>query len=508
MTDTFATDRFTATKGNGVTTMIDDDQTPRPPPVNYEAEQALLGAILDDNYAYDAVVDFLSPTHFADAVHGRIFAAIGKLIERGEAASVITLKTLFDQDEALAEVGGAKYLVQLQQNTITIVNAEHYGRTIIDLFRRRESIATYADTIDEMYECDLDRPAESIIEANQGSLDAMLGTGERGGLELLGRRFEGALEQIEEAYKAQATGASGLSTGLSRLDRKIGGLKKAKVYVLAGRTSMGKTSLAENIAFTAARAGKRVAFFSLEMTTEDVIQREISRITGIASDKINNGWVSETEMDRVIDTRAGLQDLPLLVDDSSDVSVSAIRARARRMKRAGGLDLVIIDYLQLMSGDRMGGRVQRYEEIGQITRAVKTGIAKDLKVPVLLLSQLSRQVENRDDKRPHLPDLRESGSIEQDADVVLFLYREEYYLRQESPMRKQGETVETFEKRERNHAERSVLARGKAEIIVAKQRSGPTGTVHVQFDAPRMRFHEGEDGPAEVEPVSQEEIVF
>ncbi|MCH8830420.1 MAG: hypothetical protein IID45_12665, partial [Planctomycetes bacterium] len=168
--------------------------------------------------------------------------------------SVITLKTLFDQDEALTEVGGAKYLVQLQQNTITIVNAEHYGRTIIDLFRRRESIATYADTIDEMYECDLDRPAESIIEANQGSLDAMLGTGERGGLELLGRRFEGALEQIEEAYKAQATGASGLSTGLSRLDRKIGGLKKAKVYVVAGRTSMGKTSLAENIAYGSLKA--------------------------------------------------------------------------------------------------------------------------------------------------------------------------------------------------------------------------------------------------------------
>ncbi len=474
-------------------------------PMNYEAEQALLGAILDDNSAYDAVAGVLKPEHFADAAHGRIFAAAAKLIERGETASVITLKSMFDRDEALAEVGGAKYLVRLQASTVTLVNAGEYGRTILDLFHRREAILSLHDTIEDLHEFDLDRPAETIIEETQGTLDALLGSGDSGGLEPLGDRVEGALEQIQEAYQAQGTGAAaGLSTGLKRLDRMIGGLKPGKMYVLAGSTSMGKTSCAEGIAYAAARAGKRVAFFSLEMTTEDIIQREISRITGIDSSKVNNGWLSDPEMDQVVQTRGELVALPLYIDDSSTISVSSIRARSRRLKRAGGLDLVVIDYLQLMGSDLRARGVQRYEEVGQMTRGIKTSIAKDLRVPVILISQLSRQVENRDDKHPHLSDLRESGSIEQDADVVMFLYRAIYYLKQETPQRRVGEQTDKFEAREHHHQVLVSRAIGKADIIVAKQRNGPTGNAQVEFDGPRMRFHDGDETASE----NQEEIPF
>ena len=480
------------------------DTTPRALPANNELEQALLATILYDNAAYDAVADFLKPEHFADVLHGRIYEAAGKVIERGERASVLSLRALFEDEEPLPGMTGPQYLVEITNAAGYPREAGNYGRDIRDLYRRREAILGFQDTIDDLHEFDLDRPAETIIEETQGALDEILSAGDRGGLALLETRVEGALAQIEEAYKAQGTGAAGLTTGLARLDRKIGGLKPGKVYVLAGRTAMGKTACAEGISMAAARAGKRVAFFSLEMTAEDLIQREISRLTGIDSSKVNNGWLTESEMDQVIATRAALADLPIHIDDSTGVSVAGIRARARRMQRAGGLDLVVIDYLQLMGDENLGRGVQRHEVIGAITRGIKTGIAKDLGVPVILLSQLNRQVESRDDKRPHLGDLRESGSIEQDADVVLFLYRHIYYLRQETPQRRQGETSEKFEARERHHQEQVSRAIGKAEIIVAKQRNGPTGSVHVEFDGPRMRFHEDEAAGPEMEP----EIAF
>ncbi len=481
-----------------------DDPVPRPLPAASEIEQALLAAILYDNGAYDAVADILKPEHFSVEFLGRIYEAAAKLIERGERASVLSLRATFEHDEPLLGVSGPQYMAALYEDGDWRVNqAGSYGRTILDRFRRREAILGFRDTIKDLHECDLDRSAETIIEETQGALDALLSAGETGGLELLETRVEGALEQIQEAYKAQGTGAAGLSTGLTRLDRLIGGLKAGKVYVLAGATAMGKTSCAEGIAYTAARAGKRVAFFSLEMTTEDIIQREISHITGIDSTKINNGWLSEAEMDQAIGTRAEIAALPFRIDDNSTISVAGIRTRARRMMRAGGLDLVVIDYLQLMGSDQRARGMQRYEEIGQMTRGIKTGIAKDLRVPVILLSQLSRQVDSRDDHRPHLSDLRESGSIEQDADVVIFLYRAIYYLKQETPQRRVGETTEKFDAREHHHQELVSRAIGKAEIIVGKQRNGPTGSVQVEFDGPRMRFHE--DEPV---AVNQEEIEF
>ena len=474
---------------------------PRELPTNFEIEQALLGILLVDNGAYDQVADVLKPEHFADELHGRIFEVCAKVIERGETASVLSLRAAFEADRPMEGMTGPQYLVEITVNAGGARQASQYAATLVDLYRRREAILGFQDTIKDLHDIDLDRPAETIIEEAQGGLDEILGSGDRGGLELLEQRVEGALEQIQEAYKAQGTGAAGLSTGLSRLDRLIGGLKPGKVYVLAGRPSMGKTALAEGVSYGAARAGLKPAFFSLEMTAEDVIQREIARLTGIDSSKINNGWLDEAEMDQVIGTREALKALPLQIDDTSNVPVEGMRARARRMQRAGGLDLVVIDYLQLMGAEYFGGGPKRHEVIGHITRSIKAGIAKDLGVPVLLLSQLSREVERRDDKHPHLPDLRESGDIEQDADVVMFLYREEYYLRNDKPQRRAGETDEKLEARERIWYERIERMRGKAEVIVAKQRNGPTGSVTVEFDGPRMRFHEGE---AE----SQEEIPF
>ncbi len=460
----------------------------RPLPLNYEAEQGLLAALLEDNMAYDRVAAFLRPKHFADAAHGRIFEAIGKLIERSQQANAVTLKAQFDQDEALADVGGAGYLAKLQASVITVVNTADYGRTIYDLYLRRELIDTAKDALSNAYDHDLDRGAETIIEEAQAGLDTLLGAGDRGGLALLETRIEGALEQIEAAYKGQ--GIAGVSTGLSTLDSKIGGLKPGKVYILAGRPSMGKTALAENIAMHAARAGKQVAFFSLEMSTEDLIQREISRITKIDSDKINNGRLNEQEMEQVIGAREVLASLPLHVDDASGISVAGMRARARRMKRRGGLDLVVIDYLQLMSDETLWRGANRNDEVSAITRGVKTSIAKDLDVPVLLLSQINRQVEGRDDKRPHLADLRDSGSIEQDGDVVMFLFREIYYLSQNEPRRKPNESSENFAGRCFLYEKQLIDMAGNAEVIIAKQRSGPTGSVTVQFDGPMMLFYD------------------
>ena len=477
------------------------EDAPRELPVNDEMEQALLGILLCDNRAYDAVADILRAEHFADEFHGRVFEALAKLIERGQTASVLSLRAAFESDQPQEGMSGSQYLVKLTLATLGTSQAGQYAADLVDLYRRREAILGFQDAIGELYDVDLDRPAEKIIEQTQADLDTVLGAGDSGGLEILANRVEGALEQVQDAYKAQGTGAAGLSTGLTRLDRLIGGLKPGKVYVLAGATSMGKTSAAEGFAFAAARAGSRPAFFSLEMTVEDVIQREIARLTGIDSTKINNGWLSEAEMDRVIACREALNALPLHIDDTSTLSVASIRARARRMQRASGLDLVVIDYLQLMGDGNRPRGMQRHEEIGQMTRQIKTGIAKDLRVPVVLLSQLNRQVDTREDHRPHMPDLRESGSIEQDADVIMFLYREEYYLKNDKPQRRANETDEKLADRERHWYDRMNRMGGKAEIIVAKQRNGPTGSVTVEFDGPRMRFHEGEAD-------SQEEIAF
>jgi replicative DNA helicase len=471
----------------------------RAPPVNYEAEQALLGAILENNYAFERVADFLRPEHFADAAHGRIFEAIGKLIERGQQANAITLKSLFDQDEALAEAGGANYLAKLQSSTITIVNAGDYGRTIYDLYLRRELIALGEDVVNDAFAQDLD--ATDQIETAEQKLYGLAEAGQpERGLTTFKSAVIDAVNMAEAALKRDSH-VAGVSTGFKDLDRLLGGLHYSDLIVLAARPAMGKTALAANIAVSAAMARRKetgpdgtevetpevVAFFSLEMSAEQLATRIIAEGAEVRSDAIRRGEIRNDQFDKIFETSRALYTLPLFIDDTPALTIGALRTRARRLKRQQGLSLIVVDYLQLMQGPAGLRSENRVQEVSEITRGLKA-VAKELKVPVLALSQLSRQPEQRDDKRPQLADLRESGSIEQDADVVMFIYREEYYLARERPTQKANELKEKFNERQADYDLRMDEARNKAEIIIAKQRHGPTGTVEMLFRGEFTRF--------------------
>jgi replicative DNA helicase len=478
-----------------------DDGDFRAPPVNYEAEQALLGAILENNYAFERVADYLRPEHFADAVHGRIFEACGKLIERGQQANAITLKALFDRDEDLADAGGAQYLSKLQSSTITIINAGDYGRTIYDLFLRRELIGLGEDVVNEAFEQDIDISATDQIEAAEQKLYNLAEVGQvEGGLTPFKSAVIEAVNMAEAALKRDSH-VAGVSTGFRDLDKLLGGLHDSDLVILAGRPSMGKTALATNIAASAAIARRKrkgpdgtdietpetVAFFSLEMSTEQLATRILSEASEVRSDAMRRGEISDTQFSAVFDASRALYTLPLFIDDTPALTISALRTRARRLKRQQGLNLIVIDYLQLMQGPAGMRNENRVQEVSEITRGLKA-IAKELNVPVLALSQLSRQTEQRDDKRPQLSDLRESGSIEQDADVVMFLYREEYYLMREKPSQRANEKDDDFIRREARYAERQEETRNKAEVIIAKQRHGPIGTVELAFRGEFTRF--------------------
>ena len=478
-----------------------EDSTYRPPPVNYEAEQALLGAILENNHAFERVADFLRPEHFADAAHGRIFEAIGKLIERGQQANAITLKSLFDQDEALAEAGGADYLAKLQSSTITIVNAGDYGRTIYDLYLRRELIALGEDVVNDAFAQDLEITATDQIETAEQKL---YGLAEAGQTERGLTTFKSAVIEavnMAEAARNRDSHVAGVATGFKDLDRLLGGLHYSDLIILAGRPSMGKTALATNIAVSAAMARNKkkgpdgteivvpevVAFFSLEMSTEQLATRILAEASEVRSDAMRRGEINENDFGKIFDASRALYTLPLFIDDTPALTIGALRTRARRLKRQQGLSLIIVDYLQLMQGPAGLRSENRVQEVSEITRGLKA-VAKELNVPVLALAQLSRQTEQRDDKRPQLSDLRESGSIEQDADVVMFIYREEYYLAREKPSQGAREKDDDFTRRRAKYEERKDEARNKAEVIVAKQRHGPIGTIDLQFRGEFTRF--------------------
>jgi replicative DNA helicase len=478
-----------------------EDSTYRPPPVNYEAEQALLGAILENNHAFERVADFLRPEHFADAAHGRIFEAIGKLIERGQQANAITLKSLFDQDEALAEAGGANYLAKLQSSTITIVNAGDYGRTIYDLYLRRELIALGEDVVNDAFAQDLEVTATDQIEVAEQKLYGLAEAGQtERGLTTFKSAVIEAVNMAEAAFKRDSH-VAGVSTGFKDLDKWLGGLHHSDLVILAGRPAMGKTSLATNIACSAATARQKdtgpdgtvvetpqvVAFFSLEMSAEQLATRIIAEGAEVRSDVIRRGEIRQSQFDQIFETSRALYTLPLFIDDTPALTIGALRTRARRLKRQQGLSLIVVDYLQLMQGPAGLRSENRVQEVSEITRGLKA-VAKELNVPVLALSQLSRQPEQRDDKRPQLADLRESGSIEQDADVVMFIYREDYYLARERPTQKANESKEKFNERQADYDLRMDEARNKAEIIIAKQRHGPTGTVEMLFRGEFTRF--------------------
>ncbi len=462
-------------------------------PHNIEAEQALLGALLIDNEIYFRAADYLKADHFYDPVHGQIFDAIAKTIGKGLLADAISLKTTLEHHEGLAQIGGIEYLARLLSEAASTANAPEYARLVYDLSLRRDLMRIGDSILKEAVDPVEPKSGPELIEDAEQLLFSLA---ETGGISRGFRPFNEALSESMEmaaaAHKREG-GLSGVATGLTDLDHKLGGLHRSDLIIIAGRPSMGKTALATNIAFHVAKNykyevkdgvrhttdGGVVAFFSLEMSSEQLATRLIAEHTGISSSTIRRGELEESDFDKLLDGAAALNAIPLHIDDTGGLPVGALAARARRLKRTSkGLDLIVVDYLQLVTAEsrRSDGRVQ---EVSEITQRLKS-LAKELDVPVIALSQLSRQVEQREDKKPQLSDLRESGSIEQDADVVMFVYREAYYL---------GRTQPPFNTPE--HAEWQVRMneiRQRAEIIIGKQRHGPIGNVDLSFIEELTKF--------------------
>jgi replicative DNA helicase len=463
-------------------------------PHNLDAEQALLGAILFDNETYNRITPKLQARHFYDPAHGRIFDACAAKIATGSLADGVTLREQFARDGALAEIGGASYLLTLLENAARLtVHAQEYAELIYDLALRRELIRVGGEISELAENPPDDADATDIIEEAERTLFSLAETGSSSnGLSPFSRALATSIEAAAAAYENKAD-VSGLATGFIDLDQKLGGLHKSDLLILAARPSMGKSSLAVNIAYNVAHARLRaqregleqarnkggvVAFFALEMSADQLAMRLLSDYTSIESDRIRRGKIEKHEYEKLAEASVELQALPLHIDDQGGISISALQARCRRMQRTLGLDLVVVDYLQLVTSAsrKNDGRVQ---EVSEITMGLKT-LAKDLRVPVLALAQLSRAVEQRDDKRPQLSDLRESGSIEQDADVVMFIYREDYYLERQEP-REGSEDHFDWQRR-------MDQARNRADVIIGKQRHGPIGTVQLHFDSRYTRF--------------------
>jgi len=491
-----------------------DDPRLREPPHNFEAEQALLGAILINNAAYQRVAEFLKSEHFADPLHGKIFDALTRLIERGQVVSALTLKTYVEQDEAMKAVGGAAYLARLAAASVHVIDAQAFGRTVHDLFLRRQLIDIGETVVNGAFTPDVEETALDQIEVAEKKLYDLASSGQtEGGFRPFRTALTEATTAAEAAYRREGK-LTGVASGLFQLDQLLGGLHRSDLLILAGRPAMGKTALATNIAFHAAKSyreehdesGKPVAadgavvgFFSLEMSAEQLATRIVSEQSAISSEKIRKGELLSTDFDKVLSISRDLEHLNLFIDDTPALTIAALRTRARRLKRTHGLGMIVVDYLQLLQPSGKSRQDNRVQEVSEITRGLKT-LAKELDVPVLALSQLSRAVEQREDKRPQLADLRESGSIEQDADVVMFVYREEYYLTRAEPTRRADESDQRFNERHDGWRQRCEQTYGKAEVIVAKQRHGPTGIVRLSFEGALTKFDnlpaDGESAPA------------
>ncbi len=467
----------------------------RQAPHNIEAEQALLGAILINNDAFDRVSAFLEPHHFFDPLHARIYETATKLIQSGKQATPITLKTYFENEEAIGAVTVPQYLGRLAAHATSVINAADYAQTVYDLSVRRDLIIIGEDMVNVAYDSPVDCAPDKQIEEAESRLYSLAEKGKYGsGFLTFATALTDALDMASKAYERDG-GLSGLSTGMRELDKQLGGLQNSDLIILAGRPSMGKTALATNLAFNIARAyrtqmgvggveevadGAVIGFFSLEMSAEQLATRIISEQAQISSEKIRRGLITEEEFHRLVHATQELQSLPLYIDHTGGISIAQLAARARKLKRQRGLGMLIVDYLQLLSGSGKRSSDGRVQEVSEITTGLKA-LAKELNVPILALSQLSRQVENRDDKRPQLSDLRESGSIEQDADVVMFVFREEYYVQRREP------STAKVEDHQKWQDEMDQVA-GVAEVIIGKQRHGPTGTVKLQFTGEFTRF--------------------
>tara|TARA_Y100001958_G_scaffold155751_1_gene146994 strand:+ start:1240 stop:2664 length:1425 start_codon:yes stop_codon:yes gene_type:complete len=453
-------------------------------PKNIEAEQTILGSILANNEIFDEITDQLNENYFFDPIHQKIYKIISNLISKGLLANPVTIKNFFNSKEELVEIGGVDYLIKLTKVSTTKNQIKYYSQLLSDLYIRRQLINISEETLEESKNKDLDISGTNILENTERKLFEIA---ERGEFQRSFVTFKDALQETIDmataAYKNDQ-GIVGVPSGLTDLDDRLGGLHKQDLIIIAGRPSMGKTALATNIAFNASLNIKKndlktaVAFFSLEMSSEQLSTRILAEQSRIKSNDIRRGKINQDDFERFIEASKNLEMLPLHIDDTPAITISALSNRARRLKRKEGLDLIVIDYIQLMksSGYRNEGRVL---EIAEITQGLKS-LAKELDVPVLALSQLSRQVEQREDKKPQLSDLRESGSIEQDADVVMFVFRQQYYLEKQEPKPGTAEHVEWQEKMSQIHNE--------AEIIIGKQRHGPTGVIKLEFESAFTKF--------------------
>jgi replicative DNA helicase len=471
-------------------------------PQNVEAEAALLGALMIDNRLAEDIQMKLRPDHFFEPLHARIYEQILKLVDRNMIASPVTLRPLFEADVEMKELGGPAYLAQLTGSGAAVIGARDFAEQIYDLALLRALIGVGRTMVEQALDTSEDvNPKEQI----EGAEAALYRVAEEGGGEGSVKSFAQATKlAVQMAEKALNTGGglSGVTTGLEGVNAKTGGLHHSDLLILAGRPGMGKTSLATNIAFNAAQrlvrdledgiaaeksVGAAVAFFSLEMSADQLATRVLSEQSGISSENLRMGKISREDFKQLARAAGELESLPLYIDDTPGLTIAALRTRARRMKRQKGIGLIIVDYLQLLQGTGKGGDGNRVQEISEISRGLKT-LAKELNVPVIALSQLSRAVEQREDKRPQLSDLRESGSIEQDADIVMFVYREEYYVAAREPKRPMdGDDAKIFEAHE-SWARDMERAYGMSELIVAKQRHGATGKVKLRFESRITRF--------------------
>ena len=453
-------------------------------PKNIEAEQTVLGSILANNELYDEVTDQIDINHFFDPIHQKIYNIISNLITKGLLANPVTIKNFFNSNEELVEIGGIEYLLKLTKVSTSKNQIKYYSQLLNDLHIRRQLIQISEETLDESKNKNIDISGKNILENTERKLFEIA---EKGEFQRSFVTFKDALKETIDmataAYKNDQ-GIVGVPSGLTDLDDRLGGMHKQDLIIIAGRPSMGKTALATNIAFYAAQniqknnISSSVAFFSLEMSSEQLSTRILSEQSRIKSNDIRRGKINQEDFEKFIEASKNLENLPLHIDDTPAITIAALSNRARRLKRKQGLDLIVIDYIQLMksSGYKNEGRVL---EIAQITQGLKA-LAKELDVPVLALSQLSRQVEQREDKKPQLSDLRESGSIEQDADVVMFVFREQYYLEKQEPKLGTTEHVEWQEKMNQVH--------NQAEIIIGKQRHGPTGLIKLEFESAFTKF--------------------
>ena len=473
-------------QSNNLTNLLSKDVTKisREAPMNIGAEQALLGAILSNNLALEKVENFLEPEHFSSKINALIFKTLKKLISNDQVADLNTLKVFLENDPDFISNGGISYLLKISENSISIINSKQYGELIYDLFIRRKLINLGTNLINDSYDNFEDKNSDIIIENTESNLYNLTSDGDtQKGPKQFDNILSLTIDYAEKAYK-KSSDVIGLKTGLNDFDKKIGGLHKSDLIIIAGRPSMGKTAFATNIASNICNGKNNdnktnVLFFSLEMSSEQLATRVISELSQISSEGIRTGNLSKTDFEKIIVASEQLKNLSLFIDDSPALTISSIRTRSRRLKRKFGLDLIIIDYLQLINGESRNSNDNRVKEISDITRGLKA-IAKELNIPVVALSQLSRKVEEREEKRPQLADLRESGSIEQDADLVVFLYREEYYLARTEPPEGTEKHAMWTSKMEKVH--------NIAEAIVAKHRHGPISRVKLHFNATNTKF--------------------